>query len=62
MEAVSEREEQLRQRIIAVVPCNIHADTTIDPELGKFDVISTSYCLESVNRFYSQHDYLHVHT
>lgn len=56
MEAATEREEQLRQRIVAVVPCNIHADTTIDPELGKFDVISTSYCLESVNSTLAQYE------
>ena len=56
VEAATDREEELRKRIVAVVPCNIHSDAAIDPQLGKFDVISTSYCLECVTSTLAQYE------
>ncbi len=40
-------EESLRQRMM-IVPCDLTQDEPVDAKHGKFDAISTSYCLESV--------------
>ena len=47
-EAVTEREELLREKITTIEHCDITKQNPIDVELGSFDVVSSSYCLEAV--------------
>lgn len=47
-EAVAEREDLLRERITSFYHCDITSRDPIDRQLGKFDIVSTSYCLEAV--------------
>ena len=47
-EEAAKREEELRQVIKAVIPCDIHKDPPVEPAYcGPYDVIFTSFCLES---------------
>ena len=41
-------EEQLRGRFVSVISCDLTQDHPVDPKWGKFDILSSSYCLESV--------------
>ena len=46
-EEVAMREEKLRQVVKAVIPCDIHKDTPIEPAYhGPYDVVFTCQCLE----------------
>ena len=47
-EEAAKREEELRQVVKAVIPCDIHKDPPVEPAYcGPYDVIVTSFCLES---------------
>ena len=47
-EKAAKREEESRQVIKAVIPCDIHKDPPVEPAYcGPYDVIVTSFCLES---------------
>ena len=44
----AKREEELRQVIEAVIPCDIHNDLPVEQAYhGPYDLILSSYCLES---------------
>ena len=46
-EEVVLREEKLRQVVKAVIPCDIHKDTPVEPAYqGPYDVVFTCQCLE----------------
>ena len=47
-EEAAKREEELRQVVKAVIPCDIHKDPPVEPAYcGPYDVIVTSFCLEN---------------
>ena len=47
-EEAAKREEELRQVVKAVIPCDIHKDPPVEPAYcGPYDVVFAGYCLES---------------
>jgi len=50
-----DRETLLRQRITAIIGCDILQDYPLSTKQDPFDIISTSYCLENVSQTYSEY-------
>ncbi len=47
-EVVVEREKLLRERITSLEHCDLTKPKVVDQQLGTFDIVSTSICIESV--------------
>jgi nicotinamide N-methyltransferase len=47
MEEVERREQLLRDKIVAIVPCDVYGDPPVGAPMGpeKYDVLSTHFCL-----------------
>ena len=50
-----DRETLLRQRIAAIIGCDILQDYPLSTKQDPFDIISTNYCLECTSQTYSEY-------